>query len=177
LFSLSTRNCDPERLVESVRRELQAPDPGQVIFNVKPLRQYLSDTTAQRRFNMVLLVISAVLALVLAAAGIYGVMSYSVRQRMQEIGIRMALGARPGDVLKMLLMQGMGLTVAGIVIGLAASLILTRVMSSLLFQVSAIDPVTFTSVVLFLTFVALLACYLPARRAMKVDPMIALRYE
>ncbi|HWO03112.1 MAG TPA: FtsX-like permease family protein, partial [Blastocatellia bacterium] len=137
------------------------------------LRQSLS----QPRFSTVLLGLFACVALMLAAVGIFGVMSYVVTQRTHEIGIRMALGAQRRDVLKLVVGHGMRLTLIGLGIGLAASLALTRLMSSLLFAVSPTDPLTFVAISLLLVAVALLATYLPARRATKVDPMIALRYE
>jgi putative ABC transport system permease protein len=168
---------DPGSLASAVRRELQAIDPGQVVFNVRPLEDFLSDSTAQRRFNTLLLGLFAALALSLAVAGIYGVMAYAVAQRTHEIGVRIALGAQASDALKLIIRQGMAPALTGIGIGLAASAGLTRLMSNLLFEVSATDPPTFGLIAALLALVALLACWIPARRATKVDPLIALKYE
>jgi putative ABC transport system permease protein len=137
----------------------------------------VSGSVAQPRFASQILGVFAVLALVLAAVGLYGLIAYTVTQRTHEIGIRMALGAAPRDVLKLVLGQGLKLALAGAAIGIAGAFALTRLMQGLLFQVSATDPVTFIAVTALLTIVALVASYLPARRAMRVDPMIALRYE
>jgi putative ABC transport system permease protein len=134
-------------------------------------------SVASQQFNLLLMGLFGCLALVLATTGIYGVTAYSVAQRTREIGIRLAIGAQTGDVLKLVMGQGMRLTVIGVAVGLAGAWASTRLMSSLLFGVTATDPVTFAIVSLLLTAVALVACYIPARRAMKVDPIIALRYE
>ncbi|MGB7926481.1 MAG: ABC transporter permease [Pyrinomonadaceae bacterium] len=168
---------DPSSQIAAVRDEVWSVDRDQPVFNIRTMEQLLSKSVAQRRFNMLLLGIFASVALVLSAIGLYGVMAYSVTQRTHEIGIRMALGAQGRDVLKMIVRQGMMLALVGVAFGLAAALGLTRVMSSLLFNVSATDPWTFAGVSLLLSLVAFMACYIPARRATRVDPMIALRYE
>ncbi|MCI0422872.1 MAG: FtsX-like permease family protein, partial [Acidobacteria bacterium] len=149
----------------------------QPISRIRTLEDLVVGSVSERRFNMLLLAIFACVALLLAAVGIYGVMSYSVEQRRHEIGVRMALGARTADVLRLLLGQGMKLVAIGVAIGLAAAVALTRLISTLLFDVRATDPVTFVMIAMLLAVVALLACYIPARRAAKVDPMIALRSE
>ncbi|HEX8140370.1 MAG TPA: ABC transporter permease [Pyrinomonadaceae bacterium] len=167
----------PLSLVPNVRHELTSLDKDQPLYNVQTMEQVLAHSISRQRFQMLLIAIFASVGLVLASVGIYGVISYSVTQRTHEIGIRMALGAQARDVLKMILGQGMILTLVGVGVGVAVALLLTRVMASLLFGVSATDPLTFIAVSVLLAFVALLACLIPARRAMKVDPMEALRYE
>jgi putative ABC transport system permease protein len=137
----------------------------------------LSDSVAQRRYQTLLFGLFGAVALVIAIVGIYGVISYAVSQRTHEIGIRMALGAQAGDVLRMIVSQGMRLTLIGVALGVTSALGLTRLIESLLFSVSATDPATFVSITLLLVIVALIAIYIPARRATKVDPMIALRTE
>jgi putative ABC transport system permease protein len=141
------------------------------------MESLLSKSLAKARFNTALLSVFAGVAILLAAVGIYGVMSYTVSQRTNEIGIRMALGARGRNVLYLVIRQGMSLALIGVAVGLAASAALTQLLKKLLFGVSATDPLTFGAIALLLTFIALLACYIPARRAAKVDPMTALRSE
>jgi putative ABC transport system permease protein len=164
-------------LVGSVRQIIREVDPDQPISNVATMEEVLGTEAAQRRMGMIMLVGFALLALLLASLGIYGVLAYFVTQHTNEIGVRQALGATPRDILFLVLKKGMGLTLIGVAIGLASAFALTRLMRSLLFGVKASDPLTFIAVPLLLTFVALLACYIPARRATKVDPLVALRYE
>jgi putative ABC transport system permease protein len=168
---------DPLSLAISVRNAVWSIDKDQPVSNIRSMDEIISKAVARQRFSMLLLGAFAALALILAAVGIYGVMSYSVAQRTREIGIRMALGAQKSDVLKMTVRSGFKLVATGLAIGLVAAFILTRVMASLLFGVSATDPLTFAAISLVLLVVALLASYIPALRAMRVDPMVALRYQ
>jgi putative ABC transport system permease protein len=169
--------ADAGQLTSLARAGVQAVDPQQPIFNIRTLDRIRSDSLAPERLNMMLLSLFAALALVLAAIGIYGVISYAAAQRTHEIGVRMALGARPRDVLSLVARQGMTLALIGVVIGLAGAFVLTRLMTQLLFRVSTTDALTFICVPLLLFLVAAVACFIPARRATKVDPLVALRYE
>ena len=168
---------NPAAVASSLREALLSIDRSLPIYAVKPMDEYLNDTLTSRRFNLTLLGIFGLVALLLAAVGIYGVISYGVSQRVQEIGIRMALGARTRDVLWLVVRQGMGLAILGIGLGLAGAFAMTRLMKTLLFEVSPTDPVTFALTASLLTLVALLACLIPARRATKVNPLVALRSE
>jgi predicted permease len=167
----------PEQLTDAMRAAVRAVDPGQPVYRVSTMEQFFSAHVAGPRATMFLMGALAIAALILAAVGIYGVIAYAVTQQAHEIGIRMALGATQRDVLRLVVGQGITLTLIGVVIGLAGAFVLTRLMKSLLFGVSATDPATFTVIALLLTGVGLLACYIPARRATKVDPLVALRYE
>lgn len=168
---------DPTAIMGAVRSALKEHDPREVIYNVQTMQNVWSSSLAARTLTMVLLEIFASIALVVASVGIYGVISYLVGQRTQEIGVRMALGAQRGDILRLILGHGTRMAMIGTAIGIAASFALTRLMASQLFGVTAHDPLTFSAVALLLILVALGACYLPARRAMRIDPISALRYE
>jgi putative ABC transport system permease protein len=168
---------DPMRIISLARAKVRELDSGLAVSNVGTMSDLVSQSVAQRRFGMLLLGIFSGIALLLASIGIYGVVSYSVSQRTREIGVRLALGASARDVLGMILRNGMSLVLAGVTAGLLGAFALTRLMSKLLFEVSATDVLTYAVVSLGLSVIALIACYIPARRAMKVDPMIALRYE
>jgi putative ABC transport system permease protein len=168
---------EPAAMAAPIRQEVWAIDKYQPVFDVKTMREVRAISLALYSFSSIMLGIFAVVALLLAAIGIYGVMSYAVTQRTQEIGIRMALGARAIDVLKLVVKNGMVLALIGVAVGLGGSFALTRLLASLLVGVTPTDAVTFSTVSLGLLLIALLACYIPARRATKVDPMVALRYE
>lgn len=177
VFLVVRTAMEPTSLAGAVRGAIQEVDPELPVFRVTTMERMVADSMTQRRFAMTLLSVFALVALTLASVGLYGVMSYSVTQRTNEIGIRMALGAKVTDVLGMVVRQGMTLSLAGVGIGLTGAFALTRVMRTLLFGVSATDPLTYAAVALGLAGVSLLACFVPARRATKVDPMEALRYE
>jgi len=167
----------PASMAPAIREAVEKLNAENVMYETKPLDQIVADSLAARRFSMILLGVFAALALLLSSIGIYGVISYVVGQRTHEIGIRMALGAQRSHVLRLMLGEGMKMALVGVAIGIAAALGLTQLMTKMLFGVSAADPITFCAVAFILTSVALTACYIPARRAMRVDPMVALRYE
>jgi ABC-type antimicrobial peptide transport system permease subunit len=175
-FELRTEG-DPLAVVAGVRRAVREIDPDMPISDVKTQTQQIAGTMIRERLLGRLASFFGALALLLACVGLYGLMSYAVSQRTREIGIRVALGAERSDVLKLVVGQGFKLAVIGVVIGIAGALGLTRFLSSLLYGVTPTDPLTFVGVSLLLVAVALLACYIPARRATKVDPMVVLRYE
>ena len=164
-------------LVTGVREAIRAVDPDQPVSNIATMEERLTQETGSRRLGMILLCGYAGLALLLASLGIYGVLSYLVVQTTPEIGVRLALGALPRDILAMMLKKGAKLIATGVAIGAITAFALTRLMASLLFGVSATDPLIFIGISLLLTGVALAACFVPARRATKVDPIVALRYE
>jgi putative ABC transport system permease protein len=170
-------NSDPQKMLAAIRNQLQQLDPRLPVSSAKLLTERMALPLLPVRVAASLLGSFGILALALAAIGIYGVMSYSVSRRTREIGVRIALGAQASDVLKLAIGQGMMLVLMGVVIGVSVALALTRLARSLLFGVSATDPLTYTGVAALMICVALLACYIPARRATKIDPMVALRNE
>jgi putative ABC transport system permease protein len=173
--TLVVRGANVSSLAPAIRGQAQGLDNRLPLSNMRTLEDIVERSIAAPRSYTLLLALFAGMALTLAAVGVYGVMAYSVAQRAHEIGVRMALGARPRDALKLILKQGMRLVLIGALIGLITSWALTRLMKSLLFSVNATDPLTFIMIPLLLVLVALLACWIPARRATKVDPMVALR--
>jgi len=174
---LTRTHGDPFALASSVRQVIGDIDPNQPILWMQTMNQLIGASFSVQRFCMILLSGMAVIALLLAVIGIYGVMAFSVQERIHEIGIRMALGAQTSDILRMVIVKGLQLALIGLGIGLAGSLVVTRLMAGMLYQMSANDPLTYVLVPVILMFVALLACYLPARKAAKTDPMITLRCE
>jgi putative ABC transport system permease protein len=170
-------STDPLGLVGAVQQEVFALDPAQPVYDVRTLGELISQSVAPRRFVMLLLGGFAALAVLLATVGIYGVIAYSVSRRTHEIGVRMALGAQSTHVMRLVVRQGMGLALGGLGIGLAGALVSTRLMAGLIYGVSPTDPLTFASVSALLCAAALVACWIPARRATRVNPMEALRHE
>jgi predicted permease len=170
-------SVDPKSTLAAIQSAIREVDKDQPVYQVQTIDELIRESIGTRRFALTILILFAALALVLAVSGIYGVISYSVTQRTQEIGIRMALGARGVDVLRLVLVQFMRLTIVGVALGLVGAYALTRLMTSLLFGVTATDITTFVLVSIGLSLVALVACFIPARRATRVDPLVALRYE
>jgi predicted permease len=167
----------PLGVVGAIRNAAERVDGTSVVYGVRPMQDIVAHSIAKQRMTMLLLSVFSALALVLSSIGIYGVISYLAGQRTHEIGVRMALGASSADVLRMVLGEGMRITLVGVGIGIVAALGLTRLITKMIYGVGATDPMTFAGVAILLTGVALLACYIPARRAMRVDPIVALRYE
>jgi putative ABC transport system permease protein len=168
---------EPAAIAPAVQREIRTIDPNQPVSDVRTMNQVMSESVSRSRFNTLLLGLFAGLATLLSAVGIFGVMNYSVALRTREIGLRLAVGAQPRQVLLLVLRQGLLLTIVGVGLGLVAAFALTRLLSGLLFGIGVVDTTTFTTISILLVTVSLLACYLPARRAMKIDPLRALRYE
>jgi putative ABC transport system permease protein len=168
---------EPTAQVSAVRSTLGSIDPNLAVYDVRSFDEILASSLGSRRFTMFLLAVFAGVALLLACVGLFGVMAYLVSQRTHEIGVRLALGARPGDVFRLVIGRGMALASVGSVLGLGGAWAIGRFLETMLYQVRPTDPITLASAPVVLLVVALLACYVPARRAMKVDPMVALRYE
>jgi putative ABC transport system permease protein len=168
---------EPGSQVSAVRSSLGSIDPNIPVYEIRTVDELLSSSLGSRRFTMFLLGTFAAVALLLACVGLFGVMAYLVSQRTHEIGVRLALGARPGDVFRLIIGRGMALATAGSALGLAGAWAIGRFLESMLYQIKPSDPITLASAPVLLLAVAFLACYMPARRAMKVDPMVALRYE
>jgi putative ABC transport system permease protein len=177
MYLVVRTKSEPDSVTALLRNEVAAIDPDQPLSSVLTMQQRISESVAPRRFNMFLLSLFAGLAVLLASVGIYGIMAFSITQRTHEIGVRIALGARASDVFRMVLRNGFSLAVIGVLLGLAIAFATTRLLSSLLFGVSATDPWIFVVDAVLLIAVALVACYVPARRATRIDPLEALRYE
>jgi ABC-type antimicrobial peptide transport system permease subunit len=177
MFVVLRTVVDPATVALAARREISAVDPEQAAFEVRTMEERLSGSIQRDRFQTLLLTLFAFAALALAAVGIYGVLEHTVSQRIPEIGLRMAMGARPGEVFRLIVTQGMAPAICGLAIGLVVTFALTRVLRTLLFGVAPGDPLTFIVVAIFFALVSLAACLIPARRAMRVDPMTALRWE
>jgi putative ABC transport system permease protein len=168
---------EPETLAPTVERVIHALDPELAVFDVKPMEQRIRSSLSQPRFRAGLLALFAATAVLLASIGVYGVLAFAVEQRRRETGLRMAMGARPGQIFRLVLRDGLALTLLGIALGLAAAIGLAGVLETLLFGVEPLDGLTFALAPVLLMLVALAATYVPARRAMRVDPIVALRYE
>jgi putative ABC transport system permease protein len=177
MWVVARTNGDPAALSAAVRQTVQAIDRTLPAFAMTPLATAVSESVAQRRFSMLLLTAFAAIALFLAAVGLYGVVAYTVSQRTQEIGLRMAIGAQRGDVLRLVVGGGMRLAFAGVAIGIACALALSQLVATMLYEVTPFDPASYSTTAIILLGVAALACYIPARRAMRVDPIVALRQE
>jgi putative ABC transport system permease protein len=177
IFLTARTKTDPLSLSSAIRKEVLAVDKEQPVYDIKSLNQVVRDSAAKQSFSMLLLTIFAVLALCLAMIGVYGVIASSTSQRTREIGIRMALGAQQGDILKLFLKHGILIVLLGIALGLVVAIAMTRIMSSLLYQIKSTDPSTFALAILALIIISILAIYIPARRAAKLEPMVALREE
>ena len=169
--------ANPETVITAAQREIRQVEPAVIVDRVQTMSQRIDDSVAPRRLNLVLFGFFALLALILASVGLYGVVAYAAARRTREFGIRMALGARPGDVLRLVLGEGLKLTAAGVIIGIVAALALTRLLTKLLFGVDPTDPLTLAAVAVVLAAVATLACWLPAHRATRIHPTEALRTE
>jgi len=176
-YLVARTSSDPAAAASAIVREMHALDPTTPVYDIRTMQDRMSDSLARQRFSAIMLGAFAAFAMVLAAVGVYGVMSYLVTQGTHDIGVRIALGAQRSSIVKLVVRQGMELAIAGIVAGLIGAAALTRVIASLLFGVSATDLVTFSAVPLILAAIALVATYVPARRATRIDPMVALREE